>query len=83
MSDVKRYKLWEVKVQKDRPPYSFEKVRLVKELSQIEANKVWETSIKHPRISDAVIWLSFKLEKKYGVGEMVYCYLEDFKWTNE
>ena len=78
---VKQYELWVVNVQKDVKPYSYEKVRLLAQLSQGEANKIWETSIKHPHISEGVIWLSFKQEKKYGINAMTFCYLEDYQWV--
>lgn len=76
-----KYKLWEISVQKDSKPYTYEKVRLIAELDQKTANNVFERSIKHPAIAENILWLSFKLEKKYGIPAMTFCMLENYQWV--
>lgn len=77
------YKLWEVTVQENKKPYSYEKKRLLADLYQSEANKIYETSIKHPHIAEGIIWLSFRMEKKYGISAMAFCLLEDYLWKKD
>lgn len=74
------YNLWLVAVQVDRKPFSFDKVKLLAEVDKATADKIFETSMKHPHIHVNVLWMCVKHEKQYGVDARTYCYLEDYVW---
>lgn len=74
------YKLWQVVVQDLKKPYSFTKVKLLEEINQETADKIYETSMKHPHIGENIIWMRVKDENKYNVTARTYCYLEGYQW---